>query len=252
MSVRPSSVAVLRRGGGRRLQIASIGDRRRPAVTICFSLFRSVAVRSVLAAAASRCEGRSSGSDLRTRLPARRAVAKDREHGFRSLTAAGLPGSRTRFPLALRRSAAGAPSLRKVKHIFGAKQLFAAEFVNIFRFRRFFLSLRPRPGGSGRHDKKRTLMDKLLYTTSGTCSRAIEIELEGDAVRRVLFHGGCQETPAASPRWSKGCRSRRWSADWRGLTAAARGPRVPTSWLGRCARCAPNRLAGSVRRDNCT
>ena len=35
-------------------------------------------------------------------------------------------------------------------------------------------------------------MDKLLYTTSGTCSRAIEIELEGDAVRRVLFNGGCQ------------------------------------------------------------
>lgn len=34
-------------------------------------------------------------------------------------------------------------------------------------------------------------MDKLLYTTSGTCSRAIEIELEGDTVRRVCFFGGC-------------------------------------------------------------
>lgn len=40
--------------------------------------------------------------------------------------------------------------------------------------------------------RKRTVMDKLIYTTFGTCSRAIEIELEGDTVRRVLFSGGCQ------------------------------------------------------------
>ena len=29
------------------------------------------------------------------------------------------------------------------------------------------------------------------YTCSGTCSRAIEIELEEDVVRRVTFVGGC-------------------------------------------------------------
>lgn len=35
-------------------------------------------------------------------------------------------------------------------------------------------------------------MNKLLYTTSGTCSRAIEIELDGQTVRSVRFFGGCQ------------------------------------------------------------
>ena len=34
-------------------------------------------------------------------------------------------------------------------------------------------------------------MDKMTYTTCGTCSRAINIELDGDIVRRVEFVGGC-------------------------------------------------------------
>lgn len=34
-------------------------------------------------------------------------------------------------------------------------------------------------------------MTKLTYPTCGTCSRAIEIELDGDTVRCVEFIGGC-------------------------------------------------------------
>lgn len=34
-------------------------------------------------------------------------------------------------------------------------------------------------------------MDKMTYATCGTCSRAINIELDGDVVRRVEFVGGC-------------------------------------------------------------
>ena len=30
-----------------------------------------------------------------------------------------------------------------------------------------------------------------LYYCQGTCSKAIEIEAEGDAISRVQFHGGC-------------------------------------------------------------
>ncbi len=30
-----------------------------------------------------------------------------------------------------------------------------------------------------------------IYRTSGTCSRAIEVELDGDIVKSVRFQGGC-------------------------------------------------------------
>lgn len=31
----------------------------------------------------------------------------------------------------------------------------------------------------------------MIYQTKGTCSRAIEIEVDGDIVRSVKFQGGC-------------------------------------------------------------
>ena len=34
-------------------------------------------------------------------------------------------------------------------------------------------------------------MKSIHYTTKGVCSRAIDIEIEGDVIRSVRFHGGC-------------------------------------------------------------
>ena len=34
-------------------------------------------------------------------------------------------------------------------------------------------------------------MAKYSYRTSGTCSQAIEIEIEGDVIKSVMFYGGC-------------------------------------------------------------
>lgn len=34
-------------------------------------------------------------------------------------------------------------------------------------------------------------MAKYSYRTSGTCSQAIEIEIEGDVIKGVMFYGGC-------------------------------------------------------------
>lgn len=42
-------------------------------------------------------------------------------------------------------------------------------------------------------------MDKMTYTTCGTCSRAINIELDGDIVRRVEFVGGCHGKGTSCP-----------------------------------------------------
>ncbi len=34
-------------------------------------------------------------------------------------------------------------------------------------------------------------MEHLTYQTRGVCSRSIDIELEGDIITRVEYHGGC-------------------------------------------------------------
>ena len=34
-------------------------------------------------------------------------------------------------------------------------------------------------------------MDKFVYQTKGVCSRAIEIEIDGDTVANVRYVGGC-------------------------------------------------------------
>ena len=31
----------------------------------------------------------------------------------------------------------------------------------------------------------------MIYTTKGTCSRLIDIDLDGDTIRKVTFVGGC-------------------------------------------------------------
>lgn len=35
------------------------------------------------------------------------------------------------------------------------------------------------------------MTQKLSYTPQGTCSRQIDIEIEGEVIRRVEFTGGC-------------------------------------------------------------
>lgn len=95
-------------------------------------------------------------------------------------------------------------------------------------------------------------MDKLLYTTSGTCSRAIEIELEGDAVRRVLFHGGCQGNTCGIASLVEGMPVAEVVRRLEGIDCRGKGTSCPDQLARALARCAPNRLAGSVRRDNCT
>lgn len=43
-----------------------------------------------------------------------------------------------------------------------------------------------------------------IYKTKGTCSTQIEVELEGNIVRRVVFTGGCQGNLKAIPRLVEG------------------------------------------------
>lgn len=34
-------------------------------------------------------------------------------------------------------------------------------------------------------------MDRFTYTTRGVCSRAIDIAIENNVIREVVYHGGC-------------------------------------------------------------
>jgi len=43
-----------------------------------------------------------------------------------------------------------------------------------------------------------------MYKTKGTCSRAIEIELEGDTIKTVHFIGGCAGNTQGVARLAEG------------------------------------------------
>ena len=43
-----------------------------------------------------------------------------------------------------------------------------------------------------------------LYETKGTCSRLIEVELDGDVIESVRFYGGCDGNLQGIPRLVEG------------------------------------------------
>ena len=45
------------------------------------------------------------------------------------------------------------------------------------------------------------------YNTHGTCSRQIEIEMDGDTVRRVRFIGGCTDNTQGLSRLVEGMKA---------------------------------------------
>lgn len=57
---------------------------------------------------------------------------------------------------------------------------------------------------------------KTVYYTQGTCSREIELEMEGDIVKSVRFLGGCHGNLQGIARlveW-RGCMPKRSSVVW--------------------------------------
>ena len=70
-------------------------------------------------------------------------------------------------------------------------------------------------------------MDKMTYTTCGTCSRAINIELDGDIVRRVEFVGGCHGNTQGIASLVAGMRADDVVAKWRGIDCHGKGTSCP-------------------------
>ena len=71
---------------------------------------------------------------------------------------------------------------------------------------------------------------KLTYPCVGTCSKQIEIELEGDVIRSVEFAGGCHGNTQGIAALVQGMRAEEAVARLKGIDCRGRGTSVPTNW----------------------
>lgn len=70
-------------------------------------------------------------------------------------------------------------------------------------------------------------MTKTTYTTRGVCSRAIEIELDGDVIRSVNFIGGCNGNTQGVARLAEGRKVEEVLPLIRGITCGGKPTSCP-------------------------
>ncbi len=68
---------------------------------------------------------------------------------------------------------------------------------------------------------------QLHYETSGTCSRAIDIETDGDTIVKVVFTGGCQGNTQGVAALVQGMKVDDAIARLRGIDCKDRGTSCP-------------------------
>ena len=68
---------------------------------------------------------------------------------------------------------------------------------------------------------------KLTYPCVGTCSKQIEIELEGDVIRSVEFAGGCHGNTQGIAALVQGMRAEEAVARLKGIDCRGRGTSCP-------------------------
>ena len=70
-------------------------------------------------------------------------------------------------------------------------------------------------------------MRTVNYTCSGTCSRAVEIELDGDVINRVTFVGGCDGNTQGVAALVRGMRVEEAIARLEGIDCHGKGTSCP-------------------------
>lgn len=68
---------------------------------------------------------------------------------------------------------------------------------------------------------------QIHYVTSGTCSRAIDIEVEGDVIVNVAFTGGCHGNTQGLVRLLQGMKIDHAIERLRGIDCKGRGTSCP-------------------------
>ena len=77
----------------------------------------------------------------------------------------------------------------------------------------------------------------IQYACQGTCSRAVEIDLDGDTVQRVAFVGGCDGNTQGVAALVRGMRIDEAIARLEGIDCRGRGTSCPDQ-LARALRTA--------------
>lgn len=70
-------------------------------------------------------------------------------------------------------------------------------------------------------------MDKFVYKTHGVCSRAIEIELDGDVIKHVGFVSGCSGNTQGVARLVEGMTAEEAIRRLSGINCNGRGTSCP-------------------------
>ena len=65
------------------------------------------------------------------------------------------------------------------------------------------------------------------YKTKGTCSRTIDVELDGDRIKAVKFHGGCNGNLKGITTLIQGAFAREIIEKCRGIQCGMRGTSCP-------------------------
>ncbi|MDR1299046.1 MAG: TIGR03905 family TSCPD domain-containing protein [Oscillospiraceae bacterium] len=68
---------------------------------------------------------------------------------------------------------------------------------------------------------------KTVYTTSGTCAKRIELDIEDGIVKSVLFAGGCDGNAKGIARLVEGADARAAADRLRGIRCGHRGTSCP-------------------------
>lgn len=70
-------------------------------------------------------------------------------------------------------------------------------------------------------------MDKKVFETTGTCSKMIEFELDGDIVKSVKFIGGCAGNTVGVARLVEGMKAEEVIKRLRGVNCNGKGTSCP-------------------------
>ena len=65
------------------------------------------------------------------------------------------------------------------------------------------------------------------YKTKGTCSRSIDIELDGDKIKTVKFHGGCNGNLQGITKLIQGASAQDIIEKCKGICCGMRGTSCP-------------------------
>ncbi|MBP5427811.1 MAG: TIGR03905 family TSCPD domain-containing protein [Clostridia bacterium] len=71
------------------------------------------------------------------------------------------------------------------------------------------------------------MLKKYSYKTHGTCSRQIDVTLDGDVVSEVVFHNGCRGNTQGVAALVKGMKAEEAIARLSGIDCGGRGTSCP-------------------------